>query len=315
VRQKEPQYQDKFMAYGQSPWQQAGDAMSGVGQSMANVMLATQQVRLKAQQFMAQQALERQYLELARQKNARDTQETNLDLASRRQQMDLQNQASQRAAMIGQLQGFRGAPNPMSIVADPYNGPKLMENLRSAGTLPQGRVDLTPEQLMQAVTAAIQGQGSQSAFGTPGSAASMMSPLVMPRNSTAFDPITMMQTAQTGPGQKTPHEAEMENIQRQRTSMMDNPQERAKRVAAEILGRALTSQMTQQERLTGESNGVQDLNDMLAQLLGKSGGVSPQPVSGGGKVITDKQGKSWRYKGQMPDPTQDRNEANWEEIK
>lgn len=62
------------MPYGQSPWAGVADSFQNIGSGLANVMAARQAGGLRQQQFMAQQALERAYLEMARQKQAQGMQ-------------------------------------------------------------------------------------------------------------------------------------------------------------------------------------------------------------------------------------------------
>jgi hypothetical protein len=54
--------------------------------------------------------------------------------------------------------------------------------------------------------------------------------------------------------------------------------------------------------------------EMDAWAKSQYSGATPSST-GGGKTITDKKGKQWRYTGTAADPTSDRDESNWEEVK
>jgi len=172
------------MAYGQSPWQDAGDSATGVNYALQNMMMQSAQQRWQQQKFMQEQMMQQQYLNIARQRAMQEGQLHQAQMGryqaqgqADQQDMQLQKAAAERAKSIGQLQGYQGSPVPMQLLQDPQQGPQIINQLRSAGVLPQGRMEMTPEMMMQAVQAAQQAQMMQQGMQTPqGVQHMMMSP-------------------------------------------------------------------------------------------------------------------------------------------
>lgn len=271
------------MSYGQSPWQSAGDAMQGVGQSMANVMMAGPQQRFKQQQFMAQQALERAYLDMARQKQAQQGQLQESQIKSYGVADQLEQQKMQQAQMmmdrgqaLGRLRGQSQLPPEMlmNVVRDPRAGGQLFGDLRSAGVMPQGQADVPADQLNKLLAAAMQSQMYQQAGSTPASAERLTEPVIMQRNTVAFDPVSQTQIPGMvgGPGVKTPHEEAMEHIGQERVDKVMDPNTRA--IIQLIMQRSKNAAGLKDN---SQSGAFQQSEDILGPLL-NSLGYTNQPT-------------------------------------
>lgn len=188
-------------AYGSNPWLDVAGGTAGANQSMANIALMQRQAQFRMQQLAAQQALEQQKIDIERgqAKSTADYQTAESERAraqageaiaqtgSHKLANDLATATMARQGRVERLKGYEGAPDIMSMVQDPFSGPQMMGDLRAANVVPQGQFQLSPQQLIQALHAALGAQVYGQAAGTPGSAERLASPMTLNPNEGAYD--------------------------------------------------------------------------------------------------------------------------------
>jgi hypothetical protein len=161
----------------------------------------------------------------------------------------------------------------MGIVQDPQSGPMLMNDLRGAGALPQGPTQLTQEQLIQAINAALAGQMTGQAAMTPATAERMTEPMPVRANEQLRDPFDLSQVLAQGPApQPTPLLPQEEERMRAQT---EADQARAKYYGAQteraqrpVPAKPLTTQQAIAQRIAGgKGQGAQALPDSKEKLV------------------------------------------------
>lgn len=189
-----------------SPWNDAASGMSGLANSMAGVVMAQQQNKMRQFQMMQQAAIENAYLRLAQEREQREATNTsaNVDYLKARTgqeqyQTDEMKHASELAATVGRLRGYQHTPMLMNMVTDPTSGPQIINDLRGAGVVPQGGFDMTPDQLREIIGAALSSRTTEGGMGTPASAAMMSRPQEVSAGATLVDPFTMQKLFSAGP--------------------------------------------------------------------------------------------------------------------
>lgn len=183
--------------YGQSPWEETGTAMSGMGNSVANLSMARQIGQYRAQQFMQQQAYHNAMLQLAQQKAMQEGQVQQAQISNYGAEQGLNEakmgevQSGQSMAdLVGRLTAARGAVNNPSL----QNNPEVLNNavmaMRQAGVLPQGQVAMSREDFNGALSPAIIAALSRQGATSPAAAVNMLQGQNVPRGDINYNTVT-----------------------------------------------------------------------------------------------------------------------------
>jgi hypothetical protein len=298
------------MPYGQSAWGEAADAIGGTAQNMNQMALAIARMRYMRAEQERRAALQMGQLAL-RAHLDQSTMDKNQSLAkaadSRRLLDDIRRSVDQRKAQVASQLGGQEFANRMprpsgDIEADQFSGP--------------GGID---EQAGMAKVASL----AEELRGLHGTPVDPYAQHNIPQGGTAVS-----QFQAPVEGQPKPVTPFMHNVApggtvlgRNGEVLYQSPSTSAdKNLSPNEAVRARTGFMFDEtDPATKDLVGITISNALARAKNGPTGGPRPPrgTTSANGsqpKTITDKDGKKWIYKGSMADPTQDRDEANWEEV-
>lgn len=123
--------------YGQSPWAEAGDAVSGMGDSVARIALSQQMGRQRMWQMMQQQAVEQAYLKIAQEKAEQDRAHSQAavgELQERTAGMKGEREAGES------LSKHLGEYGQAERLSQKYNHPELLQMVMKRIAKDQGRL-------------------------------------------------------------------------------------------------------------------------------------------------------------------------------
>ncbi len=289
-------------------------SLKRLGSVFSDAVVGAAEARAKRQQFIQQNMLEQQYLALAREKEQREAASSQVRNALEQAQTQreglgttVMQQGADRQAMIARLQGQRQlGGNIMDIVKDPQSGPQLMGDLRSAGVAPQGQFQMTQQDLMQRIAAAVKGQVFGEATSSAAGARDMSLPFGGRPEEIGRDPQDPSSIVyQNPPGPISPYQAQMIQNQKDWHAQLGK---QFVEMLSEKQGHNTATEEQGQEKIDQGQEKL-DTSDILGlrNVIQGKGGAQAQPSSKVPSVGEVRKG--YKFKGGDPSKKE-----NWEQV-